>query len=189
MGSRVAQTVARVHPARVAALVIAPPVPGAGRRVVEPAAQREFWYQAFHQLDLAEQIVDGRPDAVGAYLRHFWSHWSGPAFVPSEAHLARLTSAYGAPGAFTASIGWYRAGAGTVATSLAEQPPADRILAPTTVLWPELDPLFPRAWSDRLDEWFADATVVPIDGCGHFVPVEAPEAFVTAIGAALARLP
>ncbi len=181
VGSRVAQTLARDHPERVRALVVAPPLPGAGGRVLEPSAQREFWYQAFHQLELAEQLVDGRPDAVRAYLRHFWSHWSGPGFAPSEARLDALTAAYSRPGAFTASIGWYRAGSGMVATSLAEQPPQRRITVPTTVLWPEHDPLFPREWSDRLGGWFTDVDLRPVDGVGHFVPVEAPEVFATAV--------
>ena len=181
VGSRVGQALARVHPERVRALVITPPLPGAGLRVLEPSAQREFWYQAFHQLELAEQLIDGRPDAVRSYLRHFWSHWSGPGFVPTEARLDALMSAYGAPGAFTASIGWYRAGSGTVATSLAEQPPPQRVTVPTTVLWPEHDPLFPRAWSDRVGEWFADVDLRPVDGVGHFVPVEAPEVFAAAV--------
>jgi pimeloyl-ACP methyl ester carboxylesterase len=154
---------------------------GAGRRVLEPSPQQEFWYQAFHQLELAEQLVDGRPDAVRAYLRHFWTHWSGPDFVPTDARLDALTSDYGAPGAFTASIGWYRAGSAMVARSLAEQPPAHRITVPTTVLWPEHDPLFPRAWSDRLDEWFTDVDLRTVDGVGHFVPVEAPDVFAAAI--------
>jgi pimeloyl-ACP methyl ester carboxylesterase len=186
IGSRIAQRLAVDFPDRVAALVVAPPLPGPGRRVLEPEAQREFWYQPFHQLGLAEELVDGRPDAVRAYLRHFWTHWSGPAFTPSEARLDHLTDRYGAPGAFTASIGWYRAGSGTVASALAETPPAERIDVPTSVLWPELDPLFPPAWSDRLDEWFSAARLHPLDGVGHFSPVEAPDAFAEAISAAVA---
>lgn len=185
VGSRVAQAIAREHPDRVAALVLAPPLPGAGRRVLEPDAQREFWYQPFHQLDLAEELVDGRRDAVRAYLRHFWTHWSGPAFTPTDARLDALADAYARPGAFVASIGWYRAGAGMVATSVAEQPPEHRLTTPTTVLWPEFDPLFPMAWSDRLDEWFTDATLQPLPGVGHFSPVEAPDAWVAAITAVL----
>ncbi len=181
VGSRVGQALARDHAERVRALVVTPPLPGAGRRVLEPSAQREFWYQAFHQLELAEQLVDGRPDAVRAYLRHFWTHWSGPDFVPSEDRLDALASGYGAPGAFTASSGWYRAGSGMVATSLAEQPPTRRITVPTTVLWPEHDPLFPRAWSDRLGDWFTDVDLRAVDGVGHFVPVEAPEVFAAAV--------
>ncbi len=140
VGSRVAQAVARILPERLRALVIAPPLPGAGDRVFGVEAQREFWYQAFHRLDLAVQLIDGRPDAVRAYLRHFWSHWSGPSFTPAEADLDHLTAAYGPPGAFTASIGWYRAGAGTVATSARERAPApgDRLAVPVTVLWPNM---------------------------------------------------
>src|SRR3954449_7752630 len=71
VGSRVAQAVARAAPERVRALVLAPPLPGVGDRVLQPEAQREFWYQAFHRLALAEEIVDGDPAAVRAYLRHF----------------------------------------------------------------------------------------------------------------------
>ena len=96
-----------------------------------------------------------------AYLLYFWTHWSGPDF--------------------TASIGWYRAGSGMVATSLAEQPPPQRITVPTTVLWPAHDPLFPRTWGDRLDEWFTDLDLRPADGVGHFVPIGAPDVFAAAI--------
>jgi pimeloyl-ACP methyl ester carboxylesterase len=181
VGSRVAQTIAAQYPDRVAALVVAPPLPGAGRRVLEPDAQTEFWYQAFHQLELVEELVDGRPDAVRAYLRHFWSHWSGPDFTPTDARLDHLTERYGPPGAFTASIGWYRAGSGMIRQSLAEAPPDSRVTVPTTVLWPEFDPLFPRAWSDRLGEWFTDVELRHVDGVGHFSPVEAPDAFAEAV--------
>ena len=29
------------------------------------------------------ELIDGKPDAVRAYLRHFWSHWSGPGYEPA----------------------------------------------------------------------------------------------------------
>ena len=183
IGSRVAQTVAREYPDLVGALVLSPPLPGIGDRVLNVAAQREFWYQAFHQLPLAEELIADRPDAVRAYLRHFWNHWSGPQFTIGEADLDHLVDIYAAPGAFTASIAWYRAGAGTVAISIAEQAPRppDRITTPTVVLWQEDDPLFPRDWSDRLDDFFTDVTLRPVDGVGHFTPVECPEEFADLI--------
>ena len=183
IGSRIAQTAARAAPDRVRALVLSPPLPGAGERVLSAAAQREFWYQPFHALGLVEELVDGRPDAVRAYLRHFWSHWSGPAFEPDDRRLDHLVEVYGPPGALAASVGWYRAGSGMVAMSLAERPPApqDRIALPTTVLWPEHDPLFPRAWSDRLEAFFGAAELERLDSVGHFTPVEAPQAFAAAI--------
>jgi pimeloyl-ACP methyl ester carboxylesterase len=187
VGSRVAQAVARVAPDRVRALVISPPVPGPGDRVLTPKAQEEFWYQAFHQLGLAEELIDGQAPAVRAYLNHFWSHWSGPSFQLSGAALDRLVGVYGAPGAFTASIAWYRAGSGTIARSLAEltEPAPEPIRVPTTVLWPEFDPLFPREWSDRLSEFFADVTLQPLPGAGHFVPLEAPRSLAAAVRAAI----
>jgi pimeloyl-ACP methyl ester carboxylesterase len=187
VGSRVAQQIARVAPESVRALVLAPPLPGIGRRVLSERAQLEFWYQAFHQLPIADQIVDGNRSAVRAYLDHFWSHWSGPSFRKPESELERLTGLYSAPGAFVASIEWYRAGSGTVATSLAESAPApgDRIAVPTTVLWPEHDPLFPLEWSDRISDFFSNATLEELAGAGHFSPLEAPEQFARAISASL----
>jgi pimeloyl-ACP methyl ester carboxylesterase len=186
VGSRVAQAIARDRPDLVRALVIAPPLPGIGDRILDPRAQREFWYQSFHQLGLSTELVDGRPDAVRAYLRHFWSHWSGPGYEPADADLDHLVAAYGPPGAFAASIAWYRAGAGAVATSLAEKAPApqDRIAVPARVLWPEFDPLFPREWSDRIGDFFSAAQLTELDGVGHFSPREAPRQFAGAIIAA-----
>lgn len=121
-----------------------------------------------------------------AYLAHFWSHWSGPSFRLADADLDHLVERYGRPGAFTASIGWYRAGAGSVARSLAERapPPADRVHVPATVLWPGHDPLFPVAWSDRLDDFFDDAALRLLPSAGHFSPLEAPDEFAAEILAA-----
>src|SRR3954451_7207664 len=183
VGSRVAQAVARRLPEDLRALVLAPPLPGVGERILEPRAQQEFWYQPFHQLAVSEALIDGDARAVRAYLEHFWEHWSGPAFTPEPERLDALTDLYARPRAFRASIAWYRAGAGAVARSLAERAPAplDRVAVPTTVLWPEHDPLFPHAWSDRIDDWFAHAELRLLDGVGHFVPVEAPAAMAGAI--------
>jgi pimeloyl-ACP methyl ester carboxylesterase len=185
VGSRVAQALARAEPDLVRGLVLAPPLPGIGRRILTPDAMREFWYQPFHRLDLAERLIDGDADAVRAYLRHFWEHWSGPGLMVTDADLDALVEHYAKPGAFVASINWYRAGSGGVAMSLAEQTPApeDRIRQPTRVLWPEHDPLFPREWADRLGDFLADFTLTDMPGTGHFSPLEAPEAFAGAVRA------
>jgi pimeloyl-ACP methyl ester carboxylesterase len=186
IGSRIAQTVAAERPGLVRGLVVAPPLPGIGARILEAAAQQEFWYQSFHRLDLAERLIDGRPDAVRAYLAHFWSHWSGPSFELGDEALSRVAGLYSEPGAFVASIGWYRAGAGSVARSLSEQPPPPdgRIRVPATVLWPGQDPLFPVEWSDRIDEFFDRARIRMLPSAGHFTPLEAPGEFAEEIRAA-----
>ena len=98
IGSRIAQTLAAERPDLVRALVISPPVPGIGGRILSPDAQREFWYQQFHRLDLATELIDGHPGAVRAYLRHFWEHWSGPDFELPAQHLEDLVTAYAPPG-------------------------------------------------------------------------------------------
>jgi pimeloyl-ACP methyl ester carboxylesterase len=185
IGSRIAQTLAADRPDLVRALVIGPPLPGIGDRILSADAQREFWYQQFHRLELATQLIDGQPGSVREYLRHFWEHWSGPDFELPARQLEDLVTAYAPPGAFTASISWYRAGAGSVARSLTERPPAraERITVPTTVLWPAHDPLFPPEWSDRIDEFFADARLVRLPGAGHFIPLERPAEFAAAITA------
>jgi pimeloyl-ACP methyl ester carboxylesterase len=187
VGSRVAQTVAKEHPELVKHLVLSPPLPGVGNRLLDQNAQRQFWYQPFHQLSLPDELIDGKPDAVRSYLRHFWTQWSGPTFTIADADLDHLVAVYSPAGAFTASIGWYRAGAGTVATALNEQPPApdQRISTPASVLWPEHDPLFPRAWSDRLGEFFTDAHLNTVDDVGHFTPVESPGKFAELISRAV----
>ena len=189
IGSRIAQAIARDRPDMVSALVLSPPLPGIGDRILAPGPRREFWYQAFHGLDLCTELIDGSPDAVRTYLRHFWSHWSGPEYQPGKADLDHLVSVYGAPGAFEASIEWYRAGAGSVAVSMAERTPdrADRIAPPATVLWGDSDPLFPFEWSDRLGDFFASATLTALAGTGHFTPLERPRDFAAAVAAALAN--
>lgn len=179
VGSRVAQSVARMHPHLVKALVLSPPLPGAGDRVLSPHAMHEFWYQAFHQLPIADRMIDGNPDAVRQYLHYFWDHWSGPDYRVAEDELDRLVADYALPGSFTASLAWYRAGAGTVEQSLTELPPdrAVKIHASTDVLWPQHDPLFPQEWADRLEHYFDDVRLHSADGAGHFTPVECPEKF------------
>jgi pimeloyl-ACP methyl ester carboxylesterase len=188
IGSRIAQAIARDRPDQVSALVLSPPLPGIGDRILSPGAQREFWYQAFHDLDLCAELIDGRPDAVRAYLRHFWSHWSGPGYVLADGDLDHLVSVYGRPGAFAASIAWYQAGAGSVAVSVAEQAPSpgDRIAVPAAVLWPDHDPLFPFDWSDRIGDFFSAATLTRLNDAGHYTPLERPQEFAAAVITALA---
>ena len=189
IGSRLLQTLVATQPRRVAAMVVTPPLPGAGARLLEPGAQTQFWYQSLHRLPLADELLDGRPDAVRAYLGHLWNHWSGTGFTLSDVELTRVVDLYSRPGAFTSSIGWYRSRVGSVGSATTEVPPAahERTAVPTEVLWPTQDPLFPAAWSDRVDDWFADARLTLLPDVGHFVPLEAPQAVAAAVRRALSR--
>src|SRR5262249_25015866 len=121
--------------------------------------------------------------AVLDYVWTSWTAWSGPGSRQPEAALDRLTEIYSKPGAFTASIGWYRSGSGTVASSLVETPPSPlgRISVDTRILWPEHDPLFPLAWGDRVTDFFSHADLRTVPGVGHFVPLEASHDFASTI--------
>ncbi len=181
IGSRIAVAVARLRPDLIRELVLTPPLPGIGARILSPEAQQQFWYVSFNKLGLADELIDGKPDAVRAFLRHFWSHWSGPHFTLADHHLDHLVAMYSPPGAFTASLAWYRVGAGGVARIAAERPPTtgERLAVPTTVLWPSDDVLFPSSWADRLTDYFADLRVHHLANTGHFVPLESPDTFAT----------
>nr|WP_238362011.1 alpha/beta hydrolase [Actinopolymorpha pittospori] len=183
VGSFVAQTVAAMRPDLVRALVVSPPLPGAGARVLELDPVKEFWYTSFHNLNLAGELVDGRPEAVRAYLQHFWCHWSGPEYVVDERRIDHLTEMYSPPGAFVASVMWYRS-SGNPVTAYAQETtptPSERLAVPTTILWQENDPIFPVSWSDRLDDFFSDYTFERLSTVGHFTPLEATDRFVSAI--------
>ena len=95
---------------------------------------------------------------------------------PPQMQVDHLVSVYGPPGAFTASVQWYRAGAGTTSAAASETTPApeDRLATRAVVLWPEHDPLFPREWSDRIDAFFSRARLRLVDGAGHYAPLEYP---------------
>lgn len=165
--------------------MLAPPLPGIGGHELSPAGRREFWYQSFHRLPLAEILIDGKPDAVRAYLGHFWERWSGPGFDIEGAELDLLVERYAEPGAFRASIAWYRAGTDAYALNEPVHGPAERVATPLTLLWPEHDPLFPRAWSDEVTRYYSNSTVRPVDGVGHFAPLEYPDMMAAALCAAL----
>ena len=182
VGSRVARMIAATHPDAIRALVLAPPLQGVGERILSAASQREYWYQPFHNLAIADALLDGRPDAVRVYLAHFWEHWSAPGWSLPTERFDELVALYSRPGAFTASIAWYRSGSGGVATALAERAPdpENRVHVPTTVLWGEHEPLFPLAWSDRLGEFYSDFELEIVEGAGHFTPLEAPAAVAEA---------
>ena len=186
IGSRIAQAVARTRPDLVHALVVAPPLPGIGDRILDPAAQREFWYQSFHRLPVDPAARRSTRTPSAAYLRHFWSHWSGPGCPLTDDDLDPLVSVYDPPGPSPPrSPGTAPAPARSPLPRRANPRPDEQIRCPTTVLWPAHDPLFPRAWGDRLDDFFTDVTVTDLPDSGHFVPLEAPEDLAAAVLAAL----
>jgi len=184
IGSRVAQTVAQMDPGRVQGLALSAPVyPGFGTRPLEPAAQKERWYQHFHTLTQADQLIGHDRETVRLYLSYFYDHWVGNKQALRAKEFEAIVDTYTQPGAVRGSIAWYRAGGGSgqVATSYPQSQLAP-ITHPTAVVWGEADPILLSSWADRLEEYFPHLVRVQmLAGIGHFVPLEAPDALVEAI--------
>lgn len=172
VGSRVAQAMARMAPERINGLVATPAFPAMLRFATAPALAAVYWYQHFHRLPLSTQLLDGRRDDVHAYLTHIWSTWANHDLT-HDTEFEALVDAYARPGAFTASVAWYSAN-----PSKGSQ---EAIGVPTIVLWGDSDPLFPAEWAESVPESFTDAQLRILRGAGHFLPLEAAEAFAAAI--------
>lgn len=187
IGATVAQVLARTAPKRVRALALFnPPYPGIGRRRFEPAVQAEAWYQHFHQLPLAEQLVGYNRDTVRLYLAHFYDHWVRRKEAVRPREFEAIVDAYAQPGAVRASIAYYRARASARMREATADAADCQVTQPTTVLWGERDPIMRSAFADRLPEFFPDLTLRFLPDVGHFVPFEAPEDAADAIHRALA---
>jgi len=182
IGATVAQPLARTHPELVGRLVLFdPPYPGIGRRWREPSHVREIWYQIFHTLPWAEELVGASRAATAVYLRHFLTHWSARKEWITDAELAHYVDAYSQPGALRGGFGYYRASE-RFRTAQGEIPPAElAVRVPTLVLWGEGDPVLPVAWADRLPEYFPELTFKRVPGVGHFMMREDPDRVVAEV--------
>jgi pimeloyl-ACP methyl ester carboxylesterase len=181
IGSAIAPAVARLARRRMRGFVLLNPThPYIGDQRHTTQAQRESWYQHFHLLPLAEQLLDGDPSRLRVYLTHFYDHWAGLAKIPPE-DLDAIVATYARPGAFTASIAWYRSRARSRSSTVMPPP----LPLPTIALWGDRDPMRPLTHRSGFERAFPHSVSRILPGVGHFAPTEAPEAVV----AATAELP
>jgi pimeloyl-ACP methyl ester carboxylesterase len=187
IGATVAQPLARLYPDLVARLVLLdPPYPGIGRRWREPGHPPEIWYQIFHTLPWAHELVGVSCEATRIYLRHFLTLGSGKMEWVTDAELVQWVDAYSQPDALRGGFAYYKAFE-RVRTSQADVAPEKlRITQPTLVLWGDADSILPVAWADRLPEYFAALSLKRVPGVGHFMMREAPEVLAKEVLAFLA---
>jgi pimeloyl-ACP methyl ester carboxylesterase len=167
------QQFARTHRDRVGKLVLFnPPYPGIGMRWLEPGHVREIWYQMFHQLPWAEDLVGSSRRATELYLRHFLSHWSHNKDLWTDDEVAEYVEAFSQPGALRGGFNCYRA---AFRTGWMAQTQDLKIYVPTLVLWGDSDAVLPLAWSDKLGDFFPDLTFRQVPQAGHFMMREKPD--------------
>ena len=189
VGAFVAQMLARAHPQRVCGLFFFNcPYDGIGERWVQHGQFREIWYQTFHQLDWAAELVGTSRETCRLYLSHFLRHWSHDPHAFDD-DLEVWVDNFMQPGALQGGFNWYRSIAEARRRSIAGEAPTPEIIhVPTYVLWGRHDPVLRSDWTEGLEGYFSDVTVEVAEAAGHFVHYEQPGLANARMLAFLARL-
>jgi len=177
VGAAVMQVAARSTPDRFAGLFLFDcPYPGMGGRFAAPDHLQEIWYQSFHQLPMAAELVGSSRAAARAYFGHFLRHWSAGNPHAFDEVLEAWVDNFLAPGNLQGGFNWYIANwPSRLAVIKGETPALPRITVPSCVRWGALDPILKAEWIDRLDEHFADLDAQVFEGLGHFPHREDPD--------------
>jgi pimeloyl-ACP methyl ester carboxylesterase len=189
VGAFVAQALARQHPERIAGLFFFNcPYPGIGRRWAEAGHLIEIWYQSFHQMAWAAELVGSSRAACRTYIGHFLCHWAHDPHAFDD-DLEAWVDNFMRPGNLQGGFDWYLSVAAARAAVIREQaPPLPRIELPTRIMWGRHDPILKAAWVDRLPEYFREPEVTIAEDAGHFVHYETPGAASAAIAAFFERV-
>ena len=176
VGAFVAQVIARRAPERIAGLFFFNcAYPGIGARWVEPNHLLETWYQFFHQMPWAADLVGSSREACRTYLQNFLRHWScrKDAF---DSDLEAWVDNFMKPGNLQGGFNWYLSNhASRMAVIEGRATPPPPIGIPTRVFWGEHDPVLKRSWTDRLPEFFTDLELGFAPDAAHFVHYETPD--------------
>ncbi|KAA1029619.1 alpha/beta fold hydrolase [Pseudonocardia sp. EV170527-09] len=128
------------------------------------------WYMLWFQFPgVAEQVM---PAEDWQFLRG-WLHATLPDGHPMAArHVADLSR----PGALTASLNWYRANVDPARFVPTTMPQPPRITVPTMGVWSDGDLALTEGQMRGSSAYVDDFRFERVEGCGHWIPEEAPEA-------------
>lgn len=176
VGATVMQAVARRAPDRVVGLFFFNcPHPGIGRRWIERGHYRELWYQSFHQLAWAADLVGSSREACRQYFSHFLRHWSYDDHT-FDADLEIWIDNFMKPGNLQGGFNWYAAMDVLRRQMILHGPLAvEPIRPPSYVLWGRHDPILLAEWSDNLGDSFRRVEIEIAEEAGHFVHYERPD--------------
>ena len=190
VGGGVMQPLARMAPERVAGLFFFGfSYPGIGARMAAPDRLNEIWYQSFHQMPMAAEMVGASRETCRAYIGHFLRHWAHRKDAFDDV-LEDWVDNFLRPGNLEGGFAYYRAAHAARMAMIAGSAPAPQPIAlPTCVRWPAHDAIFPLAWADRLGEVFTDLDFAPFPGAGHFPHREDPDRAAAEIAGFFGRVP
>jgi pimeloyl-ACP methyl ester carboxylesterase len=191
-GASAAYAAALLSPARVKRLIAAAVPYGMGMPqalLMNPAQQRRSWYMFFFQSRLADAAV---PFGDFAFIDALYRDWS-PGFTLPDAEAAHLKGVLGTQGVLDAALEYYRVAFGTTRKDPALEAEesrlnADPIEVPSLYLHGRLDGCIGVEVTEGMAAFFPKGLEhVVIDGAGHFLHQEKPEAFNRAVLDFLAR--
>src|SRR5260370_36472308 len=148
-----------------------------------PDRLNEIWSQSFNQRERTPTLVGASQEPCRAYISHFLRHWAYRKNAFDDV-LSAFIENFMKPGNLAGGFAHYKAShAGRVATMKGQAQALPPITPPACVRWPEQDPLFPYAWTDRLDETFVNLDLGPFPNVWHFPHREDPDRTATEISA------
>jgi 3-oxoadipate enol-lactonase len=166
MGGFIAQTLALSRPDLVGRLVLVGTSPGGPEALPQPDETREAWTAA-RELPPEE------------YARATMRYSFAPGWTDS--HPAVYESLLAARLEFPTPPEAWAAQYAACEEFLARGTPVERIEVPTLVVHGALDRVVDPRNGDLLARRLPDARLVAVPGCGHLVPLEAPDRFNAAV--------
>ena len=176
VGPWIVQPFARQNPDRVAGIFFFDcPYAGVGDRYYAPDHIKEVWYQTFHQMPFAADLVGSSWENCRAYFAYFLAHWAHDPHAFDD-DLDVWADNYMKPGNLQGGFDWYIAAQEMrmrfVRGEVSDLTP---VTVPTCVRWGEHDSIIKAEWRDRMGEFFTDIDIGLMEGVGHFPHYEAPE--------------
>ena len=177
VGAYIAQGFAQAFAPRVSGLFFFDcPYPGIGKRWVGATQVNEIWYQSFHQLDWAPQLLRSSREACTLYFTHFLRHWAGDPGAFSDADIEIWVDNFLKEGNLEGGFSWYKSVNDARLALIRHGPrPRPKIATRSFFLWGARDPILRAEWADGLSGYFEDYTLERVADAGHYVAFERPQ--------------
>ena len=138
--------------------------------------------------EMAPSLVGATRESCRTYIEYFLKAWAHRKDAFDDV-LETFTDNFLKPGNLAGGFAHYRAShEGRIRMMKGEAPQLAPIDVPTCIRWAEHDPLFPYAWTDRLNETFSDLDLARFPGVGHFPHREDPDRATAEIAAFFTRI-